>query len=78
MPQLADNQQKILDLISEEVISTTTPNAFLVQIIEHAGGFLNIKTRSDYHKEEGVSYNTAKKYRENHKIFGVNFVTDNK
>lgn len=53
------------------------PNDFLVQIIEHSGGFLNLQTRSNYMKENNVSYNTAKKYRENINLFGVKFVIDN-
>lgn len=53
------------------------PNDFLVQIIEHSGGFLNLQTRSNYMKENNVSYNTAKKYRENINFFGVKFVIDN-
>jgi len=77
MAQLTHNQILILESITKEVISEGNKNEFLVQIIEHAGGFLNAMTRSAYEKSKGVSYNTAKKYRENRKILGVNFVIDN-
>lgn len=36
-----------------------------------------IPTRSAYAKEQGVSYNAAKKYRKNIIIFGVKFIIDN-
>lgn len=53
-------------------------NEFLVQIIEHSGSYLNIKTISDYAKSENISYNGAKKFRNNIKLFGVKFIIDNK
>ena len=46
----------------------------LIQIIELCGDFLNIKTRTQYSKECGISYNAAKRFRKNVVIFGVNFV----
>lgn len=52
-------------------------NAGLVQIIEQAGSFLNLRTRTEYKNQEGCSYNTAKKYRNNVKLFGINFIVDN-
>lgn len=75
--KLTEKQQQILNDISKEVMKLDNPNDFCVQIIEHAGAFLNPLTRSAYEKEYGVSYNTAKKYRENRVILGVNFVIDN-
>ena len=52
-------------------------NNDLVQIIESAGSYLNIKTISDYAKINGISYNGAKHHRDNVSIFGVKFIIDN-
>jgi hypothetical protein len=49
----------------------------LVQIIEHTGDYLNLKTRSNYAKEYGISYNGAKKFRQNVNLFGAKFIIDN-
>jgi hypothetical protein len=38
---------------------------------------LNLKTISDYAKENNLSYNGVKKCRENVEIFNVKFVIDN-
>ena len=52
-------------------------NNDLVQIIEHIGGYLNLKTRAGYAKENNLSYNGAKKFRNNIELFGVKFIIDN-
>ena len=62
----------IIERISQYVMEDKLTNENLVQIIEHAGGYLNLQTRSDYKRSTGLSYNGAKKFRTNKKIFGVN------
>jgi len=52
-------------------------NSDLVQIIECAGDLLNLQTRSSYAKSQGISYNGAKKFRQNVNLFGATFVIDN-
>lgn len=76
--QLTDFEQKSLKKLQIAMEQGKLTNAGLVQIIEQAGSFLNLRTRSDYQKDEGCSYNTAKKYRQNIKLFNVTFVIDNK
>jgi len=50
----------------------------LVQIIELASGFLNLKTLSNYAKTEKISYNGAKKRnKKTVKIDGVEFIINN-
>lgn len=75
MPQLIDN---IANRLHQYVIEGKLSNKDLVQIIEQCGGYLNLKTRSDYAKENGISYNGAKKHRQNIKLFGSTFIIDNK
>lgn len=52
-------------------------NDDLVQFIEHAGSFLNLKTIPDYAKENNMSYNGVKKFRTIVTIFNTKFVIDN-
>jgi hypothetical protein len=52
-------------------------NAERVQLIELIGGFLNLKTIPDYAKENGLSYNGVKKFRQVVTIFNTKFVIDN-
>lgn len=68
---------KICDHLSDRIISGELNNEDLVQIIEHLGGYLNLKTISDYARENKLSYNGAKKYRCLQKIFGIKFIIDN-
>jgi hypothetical protein len=68
---------KICDFLGQEIQSAHLSNDDLVQIIEHVGSYLNIKTISDYARANGISYNGAKKHRVVQKIFNVKFVIDN-
>lgn len=63
--------------IDREVKLNRLSNDDLVQIIEQCGGYLNLKTVTDYAKAKDMSYNGVKKFRQVRKIFGVKFVIDN-
>jgi len=68
---------KICEHLSKRIEDGELSNSDLVQIIEHVGSYLNLTTRSDYAKQNGLSYNGAKKHRQNVKLFNVNFIIDN-
>jgi hypothetical protein len=70
MSQKAEN-------ILKSIYDANLSNKELVQIIELCGDMLNLKTRSDYAKENKLSYNGAKKCRENITIFGTKYIMDN-
>jgi hypothetical protein len=70
--------EKICNHLSERIESNQLSNEDCVKIIEHVGGYLNIKTIPDYAQENKISYNGAKKFRNIRKIFNVKFVIDNK
>lgn len=63
----------------DELMRSKTPisNDDLVQLIEHTGGYLNLRTIPDYAKENGLSYNGVKKHRTVKIIFNTKFVIDN-
>jgi hypothetical protein len=52
-------------------------NDDLVQLIELAGSYLNLKTIPSYVSSSGMSYNGVKNHREIKVLFGVKFVIDN-
>lgn len=52
-------------------------NAFLVQIIELAGCYLDLRTIPKYAKDNSLSYNGVKKTREIITLFNCKFVLDN-
>ena len=69
--------ETILNSLSEGIESNQLSNEDCLKIIEHTGGYLNLKTISDYAKSNGKSYNGVKKFREVKKLFNVKFVIDN-
>lgn len=69
--------ENICNHLSERIVNGELSNENLVQIIEHLGSYLNLRTISDYSRENKISYNGAKKFREVRKIFNVKFVIDN-
>jgi hypothetical protein len=75
--QQYDHEVFILSEIDNYVKQNTDINAFLVQLIEHAGGYLNIQTIPDYAKDANMSYNGVKNNREIKEIFNIKFVIDN-
>ena len=75
---MSELKDKILKNIHLGMDNGLLSNNDLVQIIELSGSLLNLKTRSDYSKENGISYNGAKKHRQNIKLFNVHFIIDNK
>ncbi len=67
----------ICEHIQQQFESGNINNDNLVQIIEHIGGLLNLQTISDYAKENNLSYNGAKNFRNVVELFGGKFVVDN-
>lgn len=53
-------------------------NDQIVQLIALLGSYLNLKTIPDYARENGISYNGAKKFRKSVTLFGMKFIIDNK
>lgn len=77
MNKTIENTDKLLRFILDKFEKEELNNQSLVQIIELAGSFLNLKTISDYAKENKLSYNGVKKCRKIITIFNIKFVIDN-
>ena len=75
--QLSDEEHKTFCDICEFVETNEVSNEFFVQLIEVAGAYLNLKTIPQYAKDNNISYNGAKNFRNKVVIFGVKFIIDN-
>lgn len=67
----------ICNHLSSRIESGELSNQDIVQIIELAGGYLNLRTIPNYCRDNNISYNGAKKCRTVVKIFDVKFIIDN-
>jgi hypothetical protein len=77
-PIISSNGQKLLSFLDDKMYDGNFTNNDLVQFIEQCGKCLNLKTIPDYAKENKMSYNGVKKFREVKEIFNVKFIIDNK
>ena len=69
--------QRHLNKIEEYVYKTLQRDEMdLVQLFERLNDYANLQTISDYAKENNMSYNGVKKYRNIVTLFGVKFVYD--
>lgn len=78
MDEIRMNTDKLLSFISDKFESKQLDNDSLVQLIELAGSYLNLKTLPNWAAENGKSYNGAKKQKTKTELFGVKFIIDNK
>ena len=70
------NTERLLQFVAEKFQQNELDNESLVQLIELAGGYLNLMTIPDYAKANGKSYN-VKNFRRVKELFGVKFIIDN-
>jgi hypothetical protein len=70
-------KDKIILNIMKGMENDMLSNNDLIEIIESAGKYLNLMTISDYAKQNNITYNGAKHFRDKIKLFNVNFVIDN-
>jgi len=74
---ISSNGEKLLSFLDDKMYNGKFTNEDLVQFIESVGKYLGLKTLPDYAKENKMSYNGVKKFREVKEILGVKFVIDN-
>lgn len=75
--KIQENTRKLIDFVSRKFEAGELDNSSLVELFKHTGAYLNLKTISDYARDNGMSYEGAKKYRRTETIYGVKFVIDN-
>ena len=77
MIKVNNHKDKIQEYISKVMNKGDLSNDDLVQIIELCGSYLNLQSISCYSKENKMSYNGVKKFRNVVDIFGCKLVIDN-
>jgi hypothetical protein len=77
MSKLSEYESNSLEKLQKSIHDGKFSNAGLVQLIELAGGYLNLKTIPEYAKGNKMSYNGVKKFRRVITIFNIKFVIDN-
>lgn len=71
------NTEKLTAFVALKFEAGELDNESLVQLIEHAGAYLNLSTIPVYAEQNKMSYNGVKKFRKIKNLFGVKFVIDN-
>jgi hypothetical protein len=74
---ITDKGKRLCDFVTEKTMKGELSNNDLVQLIEVAGAFLNLKTISEYAKDNNLTYNGVKNHRKVVEIFNTKFVIDN-
>lgn len=74
---ISSNGQKLLSFLDEKMYDGNFTNEDLVQFIESVGKYLGLQTLPKYAKENNMSYNGVKKFRETKTIFNIKFVIEN-
>ena len=74
---ISSNGAKLISFLDEKMYDKSFTNNDLVLFIESVGKYLGLQTLPDYAKENKMSYNGVKKFREVREILGVKFVIDN-
>lgn len=75
---MSEEERIVLNNFEKYIYKKMPSNDFLVQICELSGKYLNLQTISNCAKINNKSYNGIKKFRKKVKLFGVNFIIDNK
>lgn len=74
---ITDKGKKLCNFVTEKTMNGELNNNDLVQLIALAGSFLNLKTISNYAKDNKMTYNGVKNNRQIVEIFNTKFVIDN-
>jgi hypothetical protein len=78
MPEIKTNTEKLLQFVATKFEANELDNNSMVQLIELAGSFLNLRTLPQWAAENGKSYNGAKKQKNKIILFNTKFIIDNK
>ena len=77
MTESITNTKKLIDFVAKNYEAGKLDDDSLVQLIELAAKYLNLKTIAEYSRSNKISYNGAKNYRKTIKISKVKFILDN-
>lgn len=77
MPTTTDNTKKLIDFVAKNYEAGQLDDDSLVQLIELAAQYLNLKTIAEYARLNKLSYNGVKNYRKSIQISKVKFIINN-
>ena len=77
MTKISDYERSAIDKLGQTIHDGKWSNEGLVQLIELAATFLQIKPIQQYANENNISYNGAKKREEVINILGHKYIIDN-
>ena len=77
MSKTNKHTDKVKEYIYKTALKGELDNDGLVQIIELCGELLNLKTITQYAKDNSISYNGAKKCRNVIDLFNNKYIIDN-
>jgi len=77
MKELTEYESNSIDKLAESIHNGKWSNDGLVELFKLIGDYCNLKTISDYAKENNMSYQGVKDHRRIETIFNTKFVIDN-
>lgn len=75
--KIQENTDKLIAFVRRKFEAGELNNNSLVELFKDMGLYLNLKTISDYARDNNMSYEGVKKGRRVEEIFNVKFVIDN-
>jgi hypothetical protein len=75
--KIRQNTDKLLKFVNDKFMENELDNTSLVELIELAGGYLNLKTPAEYARANNLSYQGVVKCHRIEVILGVKFVIEN-
>ena len=75
--ETTEKTDKILNFIENKYSDDEIDSEALVKIIKHCGRLLNLKSITDYAKDNNISYQGAKKCRNVIILFNNKYIIDN-
>ena len=75
--ETVENTAKLINFVAKNYETGKLDNDSLVQLIELADRYLNLKTISKYASDNKMTYNGVKKCRKKIIVGGVKFIIDN-
>lgn len=76
MSELTEKEKLMLVRLEKLIYTKGVSREFLVQVFELSGTYANIQTISNYAKQNNMSYNGVKNYRNIIELFDTKFVID--
>lgn len=75
--KIKENTDKLIHFVATKFEKGELNNESLLELFKVMGNYLNLKTPSDYARDNGLTYQGVNSCRNIQEIFGVRFVVEN-